>query len=132
MPNFGSITNSQNKKIINSSIPKQSAPACNCRLKSSSLLKGDCMQSNLVYICKGDTPNVIENPPHYIGLTGNTFKDKFYKHKNSFKCESKRNATELSSFVSENKHTNTESKLVWNILGKTRSIDQEPKCAYCV
>ena len=35
------------------------------------------MQSSLVYICKADTPNIIENDPHYIGLTENTFKDPF-------------------------------------------------------
>ena len=52
MPNFGSIINSHNKKIINSNIPKQPAPTCNCRLKSSCLLNGNCMQSSLVYICK--------------------------------------------------------------------------------
>ena len=46
--------------------------------------------------------------PHYIGLTENTFKGRLHKHKNSFTCESKKNATKLSSFVWENKHANTE------------------------
>ena len=53
------------------------------------------MQSSLVYICKTDTPNIIENHPHYISLTENTFKDRSYKHKNSFKYESKHNARQL-------------------------------------
>ena len=53
------------------------------------------MQSSLVYIYKADTPNIIEKHPHYIGLTENTFKDRIYKHKTSFKYESKRNGTEL-------------------------------------
>ena len=51
MPNFGSIINSHNKKIINSNIPKQPAPTCNCRSKSSCPLNGGCFQSSLVYIC---------------------------------------------------------------------------------
>ena len=72
----------QNKKIINSNIPKQLAPTCNCRLKSSRPLNGDCMQSSFVYICKADTPNVIENHRHYICLTGNTFKYFSYTFKN--------------------------------------------------
>ena len=75
---------------------------------------------------KADTPNIIENHPHYIGLTENTFKDRFYKHKNSFKYESKRNATELSNFV-------WESNLVWNILDKTRAYRPETKrCLLCL
>ena len=91
------------------------------------------MQSSLVYICKADTPNVIENHPHYIGFTENTFKDRFYKHKNSFQYESKCNATELSNFVWENKHTNIETNLVWNILDKARAYRRETKrCLFCL
>ena len=107
LPNFASIFNSHNKKIINNNIPKPPAPTCNCRPKTSCPLNGDCLQSSLVYIFKSDTPNIIEKHPHFIGLAEITFKDRFYKHKNSFKYESKRNATELSNFVWENKHANT-------------------------
>ena len=127
MSNFSSFINSHKKKIINSNIPKQPAPTCNCRLKSSCPLNGNCMQSSLVYICEADTPNVIENHPHYIGLTRNTFKDRFYKHKNSFKYESKRDAAELSNFLWENKHTSTETNLVRNILDKARAYRPETK-----
>ena len=100
-PNLGSIINSHNKKIINNSIPKSSTPVRNCCLKTSCPVNGDCLRSSLVYICKADTPDIIENHPHYISLTENTFKDRFYKDKNSFKYESKRNETELSNFVWE-------------------------------
>ena len=92
-PNFASIINSHNKKISNN-IPKPSAPTCNCYSKTFCPLNGDCFQSNLVCICKADTSNITENYPHYIGLTENTFIDQIYKHKNSFKYENKRNATD--------------------------------------
>ena len=84
LPNFASIINSHNKKIINNNIPKPSALTCNCRSKTSCPLNGDCLQSSLVYIFKSDTPNIIEKHPHFIGLIEITFKDRFYKHKNSF------------------------------------------------
>ena len=134
MPNFGSIINSNNKKIINSNIPKQPPPTCNCRLKSSCPLNGNCMQSSLVYICKADTPNIIENHPYYIGLTENNFKDRFHKHKNLFKYESKRNATELSNFLWENKQTSTETNLViCDILDKARAYRPKTKrCLLCL
>ena len=35
MPNFACIIFSHNEKIINSNIPKPSAPTCNCRSKTS-------------------------------------------------------------------------------------------------
>ena len=68
---------------------------------------------------------MIENHPHYIGLIKNTSKDWFYKYKNSFYYESKRNVTELSNFVWENKHINIETNLVWNILDKARAYKPE-------
>ena len=127
MLNFASVINSQNKKIINNNILKPSTPTCNCCSKTSCHLNGDYLLSSLVYIYKADTPDIIENHSHYIGLTENTFKDRFYKHKNSFKYESKRNATELSNFVWEKKHANTETNLVWNVLDKARAYKPEAK-----
>ena len=116
MPNIASIINSHNKRIINNNIPKPSTPSCNCRSKTSFPLNGDCLQSSLVYICKEDNPNIIGNHPHWIGLTENTFKERFYKYKNSFKYESKYNTTERLNFVWENKHANkSEANLVRKI-----------------
>ena len=75
MPNFASIINSCNKKIINNNIPKQSPPTCNYCSKTSCPLNGDCLQSSVAYICKTDKPGITENHPHYIVLTENTFKE---------------------------------------------------------
>ena len=74
-PNFASVINLHNTKIINNNIPKPFVPTCNCHSKASCPLNGDCLQSSLVYICKSDTPNIIQNYLHYIGLTENRFKD---------------------------------------------------------
>ena len=123
MSNFGSIINSHNKKIINSNIPKQPTPTCNCGLKSSCPLNGNCTQSSLVYICKVDTSNIIENHPHYIGLKENTFKDRFYKHKNSMQ----------RSYQILYRKTNIQAlklilcRIYWV---KLERIDQKPKDAY--
>ena len=133
MPNFASIINSHNKKIINNNIPKPSEPTGNCRSKTSCLLNGGYFQSSLVYICKADTPSIIENHPHYIALAEDRFKYRLYKHKNWFQYESKRNATELWTFTRENKHANTETNLVWNILDKTKAYKLEAKrCLLCL
>ena len=40
--------------------------------------------------------NTTSDGVNYNGLIENTFKDHFYKHRNSFKYESKANSTELS------------------------------------
>ena len=133
MSNFASIINSRNTKIINNNIPKPSTPTCNCCSKTSHPLNGDCLQSRLVYICKADTPDIIDNHLHYISLTENKFKDQFYKYRNSFKYESKRNATELSNSVWNNKHGSTKTNLVWNVLDKARAYKPGAKrCLLCL
>lgn len=68
MPNFVSTINSNNKKMTNKNIPKTPAPTCNCLSETSCPLNGVCLQSNLVYICKTDTPNIIGNYAHYIKI----------------------------------------------------------------
>ena len=88
LPNFKSVINGHNKNILN----EQEKPSpCNCRDKTSCPLNGSCQHKNLVYSCKVSTPDIKQNHPHYIGLTEHTFKDRLYKHNNSFKYESKRN-----------------------------------------
>ena len=52
-----------------------SKPHCNCKVKESCPLNGDCLQSSVVYGCKITSNNTAEDSPHYIGLTENTFKD---------------------------------------------------------
>ena len=84
MYNFGTIINSH-KKIMNNSILKPSVPSCNCRVNDSCLFSGSCLQSSLVYVSKAKAPNITKKKPHDISLTENTFNDRFYKCKNSFK-----------------------------------------------
>ena len=116
MPNFASTINTHNMKILNKNIVKATSTPCNCRVKKSCLLDSNCLQSSLVYICKAATPKITNDYPHYIGLTEHNFKDRLY----TFRYESKKNATELSNFVWENKHANTETSLEWKILDKAK------------
>ena len=88
--------NGHNKNILNE---QEKPSACNCREKTYCSLHGNSQHKNLVYSCKVLTSDIKQNHPHYIGLTEHTFKDRHYKHNNSFKYESKRDSTELSNFI---------------------------------
>ena len=81
LPNFKIVINGHNKNILN----KQEKPPWNCRDKTSCLLNRSCQHENLVYSCKVSTPDIKQNYPYYIGLTEHAFKDRLYKHDNSFK-----------------------------------------------
>ena len=81
MPNFASIIIFHNKKILNEIIAKLTSSSCNCRVKVSYSLDSNCLQSSLIYICQGATPKFTNDNP---------FQNILYKHKNSFKYESKK------------------------------------------
>ena len=90
------MINGHNKNILN----EQEKPfPCNCRDKTSCPLTDNCQYKSLEYSCKVSTPDIKQNYPHYTGFTEHTFKDRPYKHKNSFKHDSKRNSTKLSNFI---------------------------------
>ena len=102
MSNIFSIIKSHNKNILSSDESKSSKTLlCNCRDKASCPLNGNCLQQNMIYCSKVIPKNELinKNLSHYIGLAEISFKDRLYKHKNSFKYESKRNGTELSNFI---------------------------------
>ena len=91
-------------KVLSSDESRLSKSSCNCRDKSSCRLNGNCLQQNVIYCSKVIPRNQYtnKNHPHYIGLT-EFFKDRLYKHKNSFKYENKQNKTELSNFIWDQK-----------------------------
>ena len=124
LPNFKSVINGHNKNILN----EQEKPSPrNCRDKTSCSLKGSCQHKNLVYSCKVSTPDLKQNHLHYIGLTEHTFKDRLYKHNNSFKYESKRNSTELSNFIWGKKKEKINVDLDWGILDKAKPYSPASK-----
>ena len=127
LPNFKSVINSHNKNILNE---QEKSSSCNCRDKTSCPLKGRCQHKNLVYSCKISTPHLKQNHPHYIGLTEHTFKDRLYKHNNSFKYESKRNSTELSNFIWDKKKEKINVDLDWSILGKAKPLLLQKNTCY--
>ena len=81
IPNFASVINSHNKKILNENIPKPTSASCNCKVKATCPLDSNCLQSSLVYTCKAATPKITNDYLHYIGLTENTFKDRYISMK---------------------------------------------------
>ena len=92
---------SHNSRIL-SEEETQDQPKCNCRQKDTCPLEGHCLDKELIYRCILKE-NTTSDGVTYNGLTENTFKDRFYKHCNSFKYESKANSTELSKHFWEMK-----------------------------
>ena len=65
---------------------------------------------------------------NYNGLTENTFKDRFYKHRNSFKNESKSNSTELSKHFWEMKRKSIKKQIMhWSVIDNAKPYQNGSK-----
>ena len=93
LPNISTIIKSHNRNLLYNNRTEE--PDCNCREKQSCPLNGNCLTRSLIYSAKIGSG---ENESTYIGLTENSFKDRLYKHRNSFKYRNKVNSTELSKY----------------------------------
>ena len=58
MPNFVSIINSYNKKILDENVAKSTSGSWISRVKAPCPLDGNCLQSGLVSICKAATAKI--------------------------------------------------------------------------
>ena len=80
--------------------------------------------------------NNTDNVASYTGVTENTFKDRLYKHRNSFRYESKTNSSELSKHVWEQRGKGISMdnlKFTWFMLDRaTAHVNGSYRCNLCL
>ena len=104
MNNMTQIIKSHNSKTLNNNNIINENPGCNCRRKAECPLDNQCLSCSLVY--KTSVIPTVAAKRKYLGLTEETFKDRFNKHKTSFRDDKYQNRTELSRYA-------------WSLLGIT-------------
>ena len=131
MPNISSIIRSHNQKVL-SEEPADQIPGCNCRVKESCPMEGKCLTKSIIYRANV-TNDQNQDTANYIGLTEHSFKDRLYKHRNSFRYRSKINATELSKHVWNLREKNiANAEINWSILEKAPPFRNGSKrCELC-
>ena len=113
--NFANIIKQHNNRIMFEE-KTQDQPKCNCRQKDACPLEGNGLDKELIYQCNLKEINT-SGGVYYNSLTENVFKDRFYKHGNSFKYESKANSTELSKHFWEMKRKGIEKPIMhWSVI----------------
>ena len=132
LPNVASIIHAHNKKILYNNQPSNNA-GCNCVQKENCPLNGNCLVRSTVY-CGKVTNDNENNGSYYIGCTEKTFKDRQYKHRNSFKYESKNNKTELSKYIWDLKKKGVnEPNIKWSVVDRAQAyINGSGRCNLCL
>ena len=131
LPNVSSIIKPHNKATL-SNKNHPSEPKCNCRKKDACPLNGNCLAGHVIYSCNVRTSE-SEGGLYYLGLTENTFKERWYQHNNTFKNQQKANYTELSKHIWSLKENNTTPILSWEIIDQARPYRNGSKtCSLCM
>jgi hypothetical protein len=103
---------------------------CNGKKPDECPLKGQCLTKDIVYQAKVHSENTTET---YIGLTATEFKTRYNNHKQSFKDEKIKEATELSKYIWTLKKQNKNYEIKWNIICKAKSYNNiTKKCNLCI
>ena len=129
-PNMASIISSHNRRVTGA-VEDHVELGCNCRSgRASCVLQGRCLTPNVVYKC---TVSAQQECKEYIGLTSNTFKQRYYAHSNSFNKEANAHSTTLSTHIWELKNNNIPFTTEWSIQRLAAPYSKETqKCQLCL
>ena len=126
MPNMGSIINNRNKKILinNNNITPQNE--CNCRKKDQCPLDNKCLITSVIYKANvtTDKDNTGKN---YVGLTEETFKQRYAQHLLSFRNRKYANRTELAKHIWKIKENKENYKISWSIISSASAYSNNSK-----
>ena len=132
LPNIESIISSHNTRILKSENPlvNQLPKLCNCRQGIANCpLNGRCLQSSIIYKADIKSPDISTS---YIGLSANTFKERFNNHNQTFKHIKYEHSTTLSKHIWSLKNQNKAYTISWSIIGKSDSYQPGSKlCSLC-
>ena len=127
MPNISHIISGVNKKKL--SPPGHNKP-CNCRVKPSCPLNGDCQVQCIVY--EAEVKADGEDSKIYTGLSEPPFKVRFANHQTSMKHRKYENSTELSKCVWQLRDSGKEHQVAWRVVEKSRAYSTTLKtCNLC-
>ena len=132
LDNFAHMIKLHKNRIL-SEEKTQDQPKCNCQQKDTCPLEGHSLDKELIYrfILKENTSSDRVN---YNSLIENIFKDRFYKHSNSFKNESKANSTDLSKHFWERKRKGIKKLIMnWSVINHAKPYQNGSKrCNLCL
>ena len=119
LENVKSVISKHNKRVLNNMNGTKAKSGiqrnCNCRSHEECPLQGSCLTKSIVYKAEVMLKESQE-VKQYIGMTANTFKERYNNHKKSFKNPLYQNETELSKYLWKLKETKKEFSVKWSVM----------------
>ena len=107
------VDKDHNRKITESNIEKGAEASCNCKEKNIFLLDENYLTKHIVYMATAKTKT---NTSSYVGITGNSFKTRYYNHIKSFKTKRNKNETDLAKYIWKHRDKEVEHSITWKEL----------------
>ena len=132
MPNLQKLISNHNQKIFKPKTTHEQAPTCNCRPNSDPCpMEGNCLVDKLVY--RATVTDENQNVETYTGLTGNTFKKRYYGHSHSFREQESEHATTLSAHIWKLKKKKKKFDVKWEVVARAGDFNPvSKKCQLCL
>ena len=130
MKNMQQIIKSHNRNITKKENQAQEARKCNCRVKSSCPLGGNCLTNDVIY--RADV-NSNKGTASYIGLASGNFKTRYNNHTKSFRHKRYEKETELSKYIWGLKNKNIDHQISWSIVRVSNTHKRDSgQCNLCI
>ena len=95
-------------------------------------MSGQCLSDHVVYGAVV-TDNSNNTTGTYTGLTRDTFKKRWYKHKSDFKNEKNKHSTTLSTHIWDLRSGGQDCQVSWKIIDKATEFNPiTRKCRLCL
>ena len=132
MGNFKQKITAHNSRVKQQQGVQPPPPSCNCTGEMGPCLLGGYFQiKSVVYGAEVvDSNNNVET---YTGLTSNTFKQRLYGYRHSFKHEDSDKSTTLSTYIWDLKKRNQNFDIHWSVKERVSSFNPvRSRCNLCI
>ena len=132
LPNISASISAHNKKTLLEHTAQQqpattAKKTCNCKEDETCPLHKNCLQTSVVY--KATVERNQWETANYVGLTAQTFKQRYRGHTKSFDEPQHENVTTLSKLVWDDKRENVDNLIKWSIIGSAPAYS--PTTRFC-
>ena len=120
------IITGHNSKLLRPAEIDENRRKCNCRSAANCPINGNCLEESLIYSSK-----VSSNlgTREYIGVTKNTFKERWDGHNFDARHIEYRTRTTLANYIWSLKERNIPFEQTWSIEAHAKSYS--PEAGYC-
>ena len=134
MPNMAQAVSRHNVKILqDNQLQPAQLPGCNCQGGPGNCpVQGRCKTDCVVYRATV-TETMSGKLETYTGVTGNTFKKRWYGHKSDMRNPANRQSSKLSDHIWNLKDENKTFEIDWRLIDRSTSFNPiTRKCRICL